>query len=220
MFGIGDILMLVGFIGGAFARGGARKGLFRTMLKQGMVKGVGRTEAKLALGEGGGALFKELWKSNKGQVAKFARGVSKGGDKYIAGRIQRSAAWKGRSDISSVPGMAGTSIGRGMQEVHNAWDMSAAGQSLALGVGKYNMLGGIGGIGIGVGMLSVGGSMGTGAGQLSSEVPLPSQEIQNANMFIMPRQAYTQRQRALQAISMTQLSLRSAFGQEAAAQHR
>jgi len=197
---LGTIAALVGFGVAAKARSVARKGLFRTLLKDGLIKGVARSEAKVALKGGGEALFANLYKKNRNQIATFAKNAAKGGDKFLLAQSKY--------------------VGRGRGAALTGYMRDKAAQRYALGLHKYNTLGGIGGVAAGIGMLGIGTSVGSGAAGMMNEVPLPSQEMQNANMFIMPRRAHTQRQRALQAISMTQLSLRSAFGQEAAYMHR
>jgi len=192
------------------------------MLKYGAIKGVGRQEAASALAKGGETFFGQLYKRNRGQVSKFMKGIDKGGDDFLRANINipgRSAR-RVMGGLGSGPGGVGRqafNIGAGSP---NQYAVAAARREMAYGAAKYNLIGGVGGVAAGVGMLSGGAMLGGSAGSLMSEVPLPPEEIQNANMYITPRRAYTQRQRSLQAISMTQLSLRSAFGQEARYMHR
>lgn len=49
--------------------------------------------------------------------------------------------------------------------------------------------------------------------------PAPAMEIARTQQMFMPRQAYTQRQRAIQAIHQSQLTTRSALGNEAQYMH-
>lgn len=53
-----------------------------------------------------------------------------------------------------------------------------------------------------------------------SRVPDSQQELVAGTQYIMPRVAYTQRQRALQAIHMSQMNTYSAFGNEASYMHQ
>ncbi len=213
----GTILAIGGFIGADVMRRSARRGLFRSMLKGGMVKGVGVKEARRALikNPAGKKLFADIYKRNRGQAARFARKASgRGGDRYIRSQVRAGSAYQMRAAAMRSP--AGRlPTGWGSETVKKF------GGTLAVGVHKYNTLGGIGGVAAMIGMTGIGMQLGGVGGSMSERVPMaPSQEVQNANMYIMPRQAYTQRQRSMQAISMTQLSLRSAFGQEARYMHR
>jgi len=54
---------------------------------------------------------------------------------------------------------------------------------------------------------------------MAQKMPDVDIELMNANQYILPRAAYTQRARALQAIHQSQLSTRSALGQEASYAH-
>ena len=55
---------------------------------------------------------------------------------------------------------------------------------------------------------------------LTQQVPKVDYELGLAQQYILPRQAYTQRQKALQAIHSSQMTTRSALGQEASYCHR
>ena len=76
----------------------------------------------------------------------------------------------------------------------------------------------------GVGAYYIGSALYEGASSLSSylssEVPDMEREITQAQQFVLPKQAHTQRQRALQAIHASQMTTRAAIGHEAEYAHR
>lgn len=53
----------------------------------------------------------------------------------------------------------------------------------------------------------------------TKNIPGPAQEILQTQQMFLPRQAYTQRQRAIQAIHQSQMTTRSALGNEAQYMH-
>ena len=216
----GTILAIGGYFGADLARRGARKGLFKQMLQGGLVKGLEKGAAVRALrpDAAGKKLFSQIYKQHRKQAATFARKASgRGGDAFIRGSIAKG----GSQGLMGTRWATASARSGGMMPMTPGQFRNSFGSDLALGVHKYNTLGGLGGVAAMIGMTGIGMQLGGVGGSMGERVPMaPSQEVQNANMYIMPRQAYTQRQRSMQAISMTQLSLRSAFGQEARYMHR
>jgi len=73
---------------------------------------------------------------------------------------------------------------------------------------------------MGVPLIGTGFSMFSGMDSLAEKnIAPPAQEIAQTQQMFMPRQAYTQRQRAIQAIHQSQITTRSALGNEAQYMH-
>ena len=64
-------------------------------------------------------------------------------------------------------------------------------------------------------MMGLGSQLIGGVGDLAARAPVPSEQLANTQMMMMPRAAFTQRQRSLQAIYSSQTSTRAAIGSEA-----
>ncbi len=239
------IAIEAGLIGFQFLGQRANKKLFNIALRSGVgslshggkqVSGAAaRNLATSALGNK--KLFNQLYASNRGMLNTLGKRSAQGGNfgelvgtAYnpvnpidFAGGFIGSAGSRIPGTVRKLRPMAGQNLGRSYRmgtTVASGRFSKVAGTELAVHTATRNAVRGASNMAMAFTMLSLGGMAVSWLPGMWDQVPDAQQELMAGTQYIMPRVAYTQRQRGLQAIHMSQMNTYSAFGNEASYMHQ
>lgn len=221
------MVKLIGMVAAQFGFGSAkktmRKAAMKHLVEQGVVTpGIKGKAANALLNKierggfnAGEALKRRTHHYVRGSVRRGPGGFHTTGGKVYTGTTGRGAV--GRSNLGRAyhsgqfsQGARNTMVMRADRVFGEASEMLK--NARVFGAGEKLMAG--------IGGFSITSSMLVGASGLGERnIPYPEKELMQTQQMFMPRMAYTQRQRAIQAIHQSQMTTRSALGNEAMYMH-
>ena len=201
------IANIVAGVGAMIGKSLAKRAAFKTLLKGGMLPAGMKYNSKAAQ-----TLLKKIGSGKKASGVFRLQDYMKGGSSLDMGTRARGVFGKGSLGAIAARGGHYTDLASGRalrlidQAAHRMQGAKAWGAAekiiggSVMAEGGYHMLSGM-------------------DSMWERNIPVQEREMLQTQQQFMPRQAYTQRQRAIQAIHQSQMTTRSALGNEAQFMH-
>jgi hypothetical protein len=201
------LLEIGGVFGAALAGRAARKKAFQSLIQQGLLPSTASFRAGSTQ-----ALLKKIGGRTFNPAEYAAQSI--GRTKALVGGGTRGVGVFAKGRLSQVARTGPLQMGAARGQAANALQQAAGHMAKSRGFSTVEkVVSGIFGVQFGFSLVSGAGNM------FEKNIPAPAQEILQTQQSFLLRQAYTQRQRAIQAIHQSGMTTRSALGHEASYMH-